>query len=91
MAEGKQLLVDYTWNAHDELKQLLENCIPYCLRNITPETGQHVIVEPYNYYAIRFRCTDDLEVNRSIFERAVAICAKDEKKGLVYSRKQNNC
>lgn len=81
MAEGKLLLIDYMWSEHCELKQLFQDVIPYCIRNVTPKTGQHVIVEPSQHYAIRFRCTDDLEVNKSIFDRAVA---EEDKKWFHY-------
>lgn len=89
MSKGKQLFIDYVWDTHEELKHLLKDVIPYCIRKVAPETGQHVIIEPYEYFTIRFRCTDDLEVNQVIFDRAVAICAKDEKKTLVHHNRNH--
>jgi len=88
VVQGGSLLlsIDYIWNEHPELKELLQGFITECVRTIAPEAGRHQLARsssPPSGFAVKFRCTTAIVVPEEVFCTAVDICRHDMLKPMV--------
>jgi len=73
------LVIDYIWNENEKLRELLEEYICCCQMNVSPSMTYHEL-KFHDTWAIKFRCTDIIEVPEKIFLEVSTICRNDTTK-----------